>query len=319
MSNKRILVTGTAGFIGYHVACSLKKRGDWVIGYDNFNGYYDVRLKEARASLLAEAGVETFRGDLLDLPLLKETVESNGITHIVHLAAQAGVRYSLEEPSSYVASNIQGFLNILELCRAYPKIPLTYASSSSVYGCNKKVPFDTEDRCDLQASFYGVTKRSNELMAATYHQLFGIKVTGLRYFTVYGPWGRPDMAPMLFAEAILAGKPIDLYNYGKMERDFTYIDDIVAGTVAAVDLEAACELFNLGNSTPQPLEKFVSLLESALGATAERKLLPIQRGDVPRTYASIEKSRARLGYAPTITLEEGLPPFVAWFRSWKHS
>lgn len=316
MSHKRILVTGAAGFIGYHVALKLKQRGDWVIGYDNFNAYYDRRLKEARNLRLAGLGVEVVRGDLDSLHLIEGIVESQKITHIVHLAAQAGVRFSLDDPNAYISSNIQGFLNILEVCRAHPEIPLTYASSSSVYGLNKKVPFDVDDRCDLQASLYGVTKRSNELMAATYHHLFGIRVTGLRFFTVYGPWGRPDMAPYLFAEAILAGKPINLYNHGKMERDFTYIDDIVAGTLAAMDLEAPCEIFNLGNNTPVHLERFVAILEQSLGVAAEKRLLPMQPGDVPTTYASIEKSQRLLGYQPTTPLEKGIPLFVEWIRPW---
>lgn len=314
MSQKRVLVTGAAGFIGFHLSRALVARGDFVIGYDNYNTYYAPWLKEKRTALLGECGVEVVVGDLKDAEALQKVVTDNSITHIVNLAAQAGVRYSLENPHAYIESNVTGFLNVLEVCRNNPEIVLVYASSSSVYGLNEKIPFSTDDRCDHQASLYGATKKSNELMAHTYNHLFGVRATGLRFFTVYGPWGRPDMAPMLFAGAILAGKPINVFNHGKMLRDFTYIDDIVAGTVGALDLGADCEVFNLGNNTPVELGHFIKTIENSLGMKAEKNMMPMQAGDVLKTYADIDRSQELLGYEPKTQLEEGIPRFIEWYK-----
>lgn len=311
---KRVLVTGAAGFIGYHLSKALNERGDFAIGFDNFNDYYSIQLKESRAKMLRQSGIEICKGDLSDVRLLKEIITKNQITHIAHLAAQAGVRYSLENPESYIESNVQGFTNILEICRDNPSIKLTYASSSSVYGLNKKTPFSEEDRTDAQASLYGATKKSNELFAATYHHLFGLNVTGLRFFTVYGPWGRPDMAYYSFTDAISKGMPVQLYNFGKMERDFTYIDDIIDGTIAAIDLESKCEIFNLGNHEPVFLMDFIKTIENALGKKAQLEYLPMQQGDVPATYADIRHAQEKLRFSPKTSLENGIAKFVEWFQ-----
>lgn len=313
--SKIVLITGAAGFIGYHLAKRLRERGDRVIGLDNYHPYYLPRLKEIRATRLNALGVPVLVGDCTQPSLLPELLSEHRITHLVHLAAQAGVRYSLENPQSYIDTNISGFLNILEACRRFPNIPLVYASSSSVYGLNTKVPFATTDSTDAQASLYGVTKKTNELMATTYHHLFGIRATGLRFFTVYGPWGRPDMAYCLFANAILNHRPIQLFNHGHLERDFTYIEDIVAGTCAALDRAYPCEVFNLGNHTATPLVTFVHLLEQALGKKGILEPLPMQPGDVLTTYADIEKSRSMLGFNPSVCLEKGLEQFAQWFLS----
>jgi UDP-glucuronate 4-epimerase len=316
MPSKRVLITGAAGFIGYHLALHLKKRGDGVVGLDNFNNYYPVDLKRQRADRLRSAGLEIVEGDITDAGLLEALVLKDKITHIVHLAAQAGVRYSLENPSAYVTANINGFLNILELCRRHPHLYLTYASSSSVYGTNTKIPFSVDDPTDHQASFYGVTKKTNELMAYTYHHLYKIPVTGLRFFTVYGPWGRPDMAYFSFTKAILEGKPIDVYNHGKMQRDFTYIDDIVQGTTAAIDLQAQNELFNLGNNQPAQLSELISSIEDALGTKAIIRHLPMQPGDVVSTYADISHSQNKLGFTPSVPLKTGIERFVSWYKEY---
>lgn len=310
---KNILVTGSAGFIGYHLSKELQKKGDTVIGLDNFNAYYDPALKNARAHHLREKGIEVINGDIVDEGLLEKIILEHGITHIAHLAAQAGVRYSLVNPEAYVAANITGFLRVLEACKKNPKIVLTYASSSSVYGNNKKIPFSIDDKTDNQANFYGVTKKTNELMAEAYHHLYKIRATGLRFFTVYGPWGRPDMAYYSFCKAILEGHPIDVFNYGNMQRDFTYIDDIVAGIVAAIDLEAENELFNLGNNHPEPLHALIKALEDGLGKKAIIHHLPMQPGDVLSTYADIEYSKLKLGFLPKVSLSEGIRKFVEWY------
>jgi len=309
---KRVFVTGAAGFIGSHLCKRLKARGDAVLGYDNFNDYYDPSLKRLRVS-----GLDVVEGDICDAAALEAAALGFGPTHIVNLAAQAGVRYSLERPQAYVASNVEGFVNVLELCRKLGGVKLTYASSSSVYGLNEKVPFSPEERTDRQASLYGATKKANELIAGTYRHLYGIPVTGLRYFTVYGPWGRPDMAYYSFSEKILAGEPIRIFNRGEMRRDFTYIDDIVEGTVAAIDLGADCEIFNLGNNSPVALLDFVAALERALGRKALLEFAPMQKGDVVKTFADIEKSRRLLGFSPKTTLEEGLERFAAWFGEFR--
>ncbi|MBA3817188.1 MAG: NAD-dependent epimerase/dehydratase family protein [Parachlamydiaceae bacterium] len=313
MTSKHILITGAAGFIGYHLALALKARGDHVIGLDNFNDYYDPSLKRERAKLLALQGIHVDEGDVCDAPLLLKLMTEKSFTHIVHLAAQAGVRYSLVNPQAYIKANIDGFLSILEVCRQFPSVPLIYASSSSVYGTNIKTPFAVEDRTDAQASLYGVTKKTNELMAYTYHHLYDIRVTGLRFFTVYGPWGRPDMAYFSFTKAILEDKPIDVYHFGHMKRDFTYIDDIVSGVIAALDLSAPCEIFNLGNHRPEPLSALISAIEESLGKKAIMRHLPIQPGDVEATYADIESSYQKLGFQPKVSLHEGIRKFVQWY------
>jgi UDP-glucuronate 4-epimerase len=316
MTGRNIFITGAAGFIGFHAALDLQQRGDHVIGYDNFNAYYDPQLKRNRSAELAKRGIVVLEGDLLDRTSLQRTIERHQTTHILHLAAQAGVRYSLENPQSYLQANIEGFLNILEICRHFPGLPLIYASSSSVYGLNQKVPFAVEDRTDMQASLYGVTKKTNELMAHTYHHLFGIPVTGLRFFTVYGPWGRPDMAYFLFTRAILEGRPIEIYNEGQMQRDFTYIDDIVAGTVAAIDHASPYALFNLGHHRPEELLHLIHLLEKELGRKAQKIFKPMQLGDVVSTYADIESSTTQLGFVPRVSLEEGVAHFVRWYKDY---
>lgn len=311
---KNVFITGAAGFIGFHVAHQLSLRGDHVVGFDNFNDYYNPQLKRMRAQELQKAGVSIIEGEICDASLLHESIQKHRTTHLVHLAAQAGVRYSLVNPHAYIKTNIDGFVNILEACRFNPTIKLTYASSSSVYGRNTKVPFCIEDPTDQQASLYGVTKKTNELMADTYHHLYNIPVTGLRFFTVYGPWGRPDMAYYSFTKAILSGHPIEVYNHGKLERDFTYIDDIVSGTIAAIDLGAECELFNLGNHRPVALMDFISILEKSLGKKAILTQIPMQPGDVLTTYADISHSTEKLGYVPKTSLEEGIPRFTSWYQ-----
>lgn len=316
MTRKNIFITGAAGFIGFHVALYLQQRGDHVVGYDNFNAYYDPQLKRDRAAELAKRGISVLEGELLDPSSLQQAIERHQTTHILHLAAQAGVRYSLENPHTYLQANIEGFLNILEICRHSPGLPLIYASSSSVYGLNQKVPFAVEDRTDTQASLYGVTKKTNELMAHTYHHLFGIPVTGLRFFTVYGPWGRPDMAYFLFTSSILEGRPIEIYNEGRMQRDFTYIDDIVAGTVAAIDRASPHALFNLGHHHPEDLTHLIHLLEKELGRKAQKIFKPMQLGDVVSTYADIESSTTQLGFVPRVSLEEGIGHFVRWYKDY---
>lgn len=313
---KKVFITGAAGFIGFHMAQYLQERGDSVIGYDNFNPYYDPSLKQAREAQLAKRGIQIQKGDCSDRKSLQQAIENFQPTHLLHLAAQAGVRYSLENPQTYLQSNIDGFLNVLEICRLYPSIPLIFASSSSVYGLNHKIPFSIEDRTDRQASLYGVTKKTNELMAQTYHHLFGISVTGLRYFTVYGPWGRPDMAYFLFTKAILEGKPIQVFNQGNMKRDFTYIDDIVEGTAAALDKAYPHAIFNLGHHHPEELLHLIALLEKGLGKKAIKEFLPLQSGDVVSTYADIQESTRQLGFAPKISLDEGIERFLSWFKAY---
>lgn len=312
---KRILITGAAGFIGFHLALHLQKRGDFVVGLDNFNAYYDPALKYERERILQGCSVHITHGDIRDQKLVKELLLKHEITHIVHLAAQAGVRHSLSAPDDYVASNLQGFVSILESCRAFPSVKLIYASSSSVYGLNTKIPFAVEDKTDQPANLYGATKKANEAMAHAYHHLYGLSVTALRYFTVYGPWGRPDMAYYRFTRRICEGESIDVFNHGLMKRDFTYIDDIVAGTAAAIDLGAASEIFNLGNHRPISLTYLIELLETGLDKKAVRNMLPMQPGEVIETYADIEKSERLLAFQPKVSLEEGILKFIEWYRS----
>ncbi len=311
-----IFITGIAGFIGFHVAEALRKRGDTVVGCDNFNSYYDPKLKRARAAILEKQSVKIIEMDICDGALLEKHVRENKITHFLHLAAQAGVRYSMKHPEDYVASNLEGFVQVIEVIRRHPQIPFIYASSSSVYGLNKEIPFSESDPTDMPSSLYGATKKSNELVAHAYHHMYGISVTALRFFTVYGPWGRPDMAYFSFTNNILKGKPLQIFNEGKMKRDFTYIDDIVAGILAAIDLGAPCEVFNLGNHKPEDVLHLVELLEKKLGKAAVKELLPMQPSEVPVTYADISKSQKQLGFSPTTSLEKGIEKFLSWYREY---
>lgn len=311
---KRILITGCAGFIGFHLAKFLHKRGDFCLGLDNFNSYYDPQLKRDRALAL---DMEIVQADICEQQRLKQLIANHGITHVVHLAAQAGVRHSV--PDDYVTSNLQGFVSVLEALRFSPRVKLIYASSSSVYGLNEKTPFCVDDPTDAPASLYGASKKANELMAHAYHHLYGLSVTALRYFTVYGPWGRPDMAYYRFAKAICEGEPIQVFNQGQMRRDFTYIDDIVKGTAAAIDLGAECEIFNLGNHRPVNLLYLIEVLEKALGKTAVKQMLPMQVGEVHETFADIEKSQKMLGFYPSICIEEGISRFVEWFKKYSNA
>ena len=318
-----ILLTGAAGFIGFHVAKALLERGDRVVGVDNLNDYYDVRLKEARLALLsAYSGFVFAKLDVADRDGVFALVELHGdLRSIIHLAAQAGVRYSLENPYAYIDTNVMGTLVMLEAARRIDGLTaIAYASSSSVYGANQKQPFGVEDRVDAPVSLYAATKRSCELLAHTYSHLYGLPATGLRFFTVYGPWGRPDMAAYLFTSAILAGQPIRVFNKGRMARDFTYIDDIVAGTLAAHDRPPAGgvphRIYNLGNHRPEQLLDFIAVLERLLGRTATKEFLPLQPGDVPESFADIEASRRDLGFDPQTTIEVGLARFVEWYRQY---
>ena len=320
-----ILVTGAAGFIGYHVAAALIARGEAVIGLDNLSDYYDVRLKEARLERLrAHADFAFARADIAEPQALAAALEGHGdIDRVVHLAAQAGVRHSIDHPFDYAHANLVGHLAVLEWCRGAAGLRhLVYASSSSVYGGNTTLPFSTDVRVDSPISLYAATKRSAELMSHCYGHLYAIPQTGLRFFTAYGPWGRPDMALFIFAKAIVAGTPIHLFNSGDMKRDFTYIDDVVAGTLAALDhppaggAAAPHRVFNIGNNRTEPLLRLVELLEDALGAKAERLLEPMPPGDVKETYADISQARAEFGYAPRVTIDEGVPKFAAWFRDY---
>jgi UDP-glucuronate 4-epimerase len=329
----KVLLTGVAGFIGYHVAIKLLERGDTVIGVDNLNDYYDVRLKEARlASIQAQLNAKNFKFVKLDLAEQTATAklfETEKPDSVIHLAAQAGVRYSLENPHAYISSNIVAFTNVLEACRAIKPKHLVYASSSSVYGGNTKLPFSETDNVDHPVSLYAATKKANELMAHTYSHLFKVPTTGLRFFTVYGPWGRPDMAPFLFADAILNGRPIKVFNHGDMMRDFTYIDDIVEGVIHVLDkpampeidalqanIHAPCRLFNIGNNKPEQLLDFISLLENALGKTAQKELLPMQAGDVKATYADTRALEAWVGFKPNTPLNIGVGKFVDWYHKY---
>ena len=331
----RVLVTGAAGFIGYHTAARLIDRGHEVIGLDNLNPYYDVSLKEARLARLKEH--ERFRfikADLADRTIVEATFAEEKPARVVHLAAQAGVRYSLEHPHAYIGSNVTGFLHVLEGCRHHGVEHLVYASSSSVYGANRKLPFDVSDPVDHPVSLYGATKKANELMAHSYAHLFALPVTGLRFFTVYGPWGRPDMSLFLFTRQILAGEPIQVFNYGKHARDFTFIDDAVEGvlstldTVATPDPEWRAEapdpatssapyrLYNIGNHSPVSLLDYIAAIEKALGRKAKIELVPAQPGDVEETYAGVEALKRATGFQPAMPLEVGIERFVAWYRDY---
>lgn len=313
----KVLVTGGAGFIGSAVARALLQQGDRVVVLDNFNRYYDPKLKEDRVrTLLAGHEVGVVRGDITDSAAVAALFDANRFDAVCHLAAQAGVRASLQAPQYSALVNVVGTANLLEAAHRAGVSRFVFASSSSVYGGNPKVPFAEADAVDHPVSVYAATKRAVELLAECYHRLYGMRTVGLRYFTVYGPWGRPDMAYFAFTRAILAGQPIDVYNHGKMERDFTYIDDIVAGTVAALRRNLAGEIINLGHHQPVTLDAFIGAIETATGKTAQRRLLPMQPGDVPRTYADISQAKALLGWEPTTSLGEGISKFVAWYQSY---
>jgi UDP-glucuronate 4-epimerase len=312
-----VLVTGACGFIGFHLSLSLLSEGKRVIGLDNLNEYYDPSLKQSRLELLQKNPEFRFvKMDLCDYEGLCSLFRSEKIHRVCNLAAQAGVRYSIEHPFSYQKSNLEGFLNILECCRHYEVENLVYASSSSVYGKNDVHPFSESQNVDHPISLYAATKKANELMAHTYSHLYGLPTTGLRFFTVYGPYGRPDMALFLFTEAILKGDPIKVFNYGKMQRDFTYVDDIVAGIKASLELCSTYEVFNLGNNKPVELSYFISCIEKALGKEAVKDYLPLQPGDVPKTCADIDKAERVLSYSPKTGVEEGIARFIEWYKEY---
>jgi UDP-glucuronate 4-epimerase len=316
-SRKTTLVTGAAGFIGFHVSKSLLEKGDRIIGIDNLNPYYDVSLKKDRLEQIKSNPHFTFyHEDINNIDALKRVFSRHHIDRICNLAAQAGVRYSIQNPFAYEETNLKGFLNLLEMARQFPVENFVFASSSSVYGNNKKLPFSIEDNVDTPISLYAATKKANELMAHVYSHLFKIPLTGLRYFTVYGPWGRPDMALFLFTKAILGGRPIDVYNFGKMKRDFTYIDDIVDGTISALNRPFKYEIFNLGNSKTIELMELIGIIEEELGAEAKKNFLPLQPGDVPETYADIERTAQLLGFRPKTSIRVGIRKFLAWYRGY---
>ncbi len=334
----KILLTGAAGFIGMSTALRLLARGDEVVGLDNLNDYYDVTLKENRLKRLTpHAGFRFVKLDVADRQGMDKLFAAEKFDRVIHLAAQAGVRYSLQNPHAYIESNIVGFTNILEGCRHSQVAHLVYASSSSVYGGNTKMPFSEHDSVDHPVSLYAATKKANELMAHTYSHLYGLPTTGLRFFTVYGPWGRPDMALFLFTKAILDGRPIDVFNYGQMQRDFTYIDDIVEGVIRVLDRVAVADpaydasladpatsnapyrVFNIGNNNPVPLLDFIACIEEALGKKAEKRLLPLQDGDVPATYANTDALQEWVGFVPGISVQDGIARFVAWYRDYYRS
>ncbi|HNP08719.1 MAG TPA: NAD-dependent epimerase [Cyclobacteriaceae bacterium] len=335
MSKKQVLVTGAAGFIGFHLSKRLLSEGYAVVGLDNMNDYYEVALKESRLNLLKEMEDFEFRQlGIEDKKELGELFKEHSFSFVVNLAAQAGVRYSLTNPQAYIDSNIQGFINILEACRQYKPEHLIYASSSSVYGANTKMPFSVHHNVDHPLSLYAATKKANELMAHTYSSLYHLPTTGLRFFTVYGPYGRPDMALSLFTKAILEGKPIDVYNHGKMKRDFTYVDDIVSGIMKLLPEAptgnklwdgdhpdpsssfAPYRVFNIGNNKPVELLRFIEVLEEKIGKKAIKNFMPIQPGDVPETYADIEALENAVGFRPSTSFKEGISNFVDWYREY---
>jgi UDP-glucuronate 4-epimerase len=331
----RILVTGAAGFIGYHTAARLLDQGHDVIGFDNLSPYYDVSLKEARLARLKEhARFRFLQADLADRTVVEATFAEERPERVIHLAAQAGVRYSIEQPHAYISSNVTGFLHVLEGCRHHDVKHLVYASTSAVYGANRKLPFDVSDGTDHPVSLYGATKKANEMMAHSYAYLFGLPVTGLRFFTVYGPWGRPDMSLFLFTRQILAGEPIKVFNYGRHARDFTYIDDAAEGVVRALDVVATPDpnwraespdpatssapyrLYNIGNHSPVTLLDYIAAIEKALDKKAKLELVPLQPGDVEETYADVEALHAATGFQPSTPLEVGIERFVIWYRDY---
>ena len=322
-----VLVTGAAGFIGFHVSRQLLERGETVIGVDNFNSYYDVELKTQRAEILeSDERFTLLAEDISDPKFLYDSSRFKSILRIVHLAAQAGVRYSLSNPSQYVDSNLVGHSHVLELARGLGVENMVYASSSSVYGGNNKVPFSEDDPTDHPVSFYAATKKSKEVLSESYAHLYGIPLTGLRFFTVYGPWGRPDMAYWLFSKAALEGKPINVFNHGQMSRDFTHIADIVSGVLSALDrpsselgLPSPHRIYNLGNDKPQSLMNMIKAIEGAFDCSLEKNFMPHQSGDVKRTWADIKRARSELSYNPRVSLEDGIDDFAEWFRAYSVS
>lgn len=332
----KILVTGVAGFIGMHVAKRLLDRGEEVVGVDNLSNYYDVVLKQDRLeNLRKHPNFRFFTFDLAETAKVNELFEAEKFQRVIHLAAQAGVRYSLENPHAYIQSNVVAFTNVLEACRKLPVEHLVYASSSSVYGANRKLPFSVHDNVDYPVSLYAATKKANELMAHAYSHLYQLPTTGLRFFTVYGPWGRPDMAIYLFTRAILAGKSIDVFNYGRMQRDFTYIDDIVTGVLSVADRppcqglnqplgearhsSAPYRLYNIGNNQPVELLRLIEVLEQCLGKKATRNMLPLQPGDVCATFADVDDLMRDTGFRPSTPIEDGIAKFVSWYRHYYSS
>lgn len=331
----KILVTGAAGFIGFHVSQGLLARGDEVVGLDNLNDYYDPRLKASRLEILQRNGNFRFaRLDIIDRGVVEALFAAGKFDRVIHLAAQAGVRHSIEHPHLYVDSNITGFLHILEGCRHHGVEHLVYASTSSVYGANTHLPFAVDQNVDHPLSLYAVTKKANELMAHCYSSLYGLPTTGLRFFTVYGPWGRPDMALFIFTANIISGKPIDVFNYGRHKRDFTYVDDIAAGVIAAVDhiaspdsewnsdapnpstSRAPYRLYNIGNQRSVELLRYIEVLEECLGRKAQKNLMPLQQGDMPDTLADVDALTRNIGYRPSTSVEEGVKRFVEWYRAY---
>lgn len=321
----KVLLTGSAGFIGFHTARALLARGDTVIGFDNFNPYYDATLKENRNAILEKSpNFHLVRGNLENIEDLQKAFtllnQAPGprpqARRICHLAAQAGVRHSIEHPDEFIQSNILGFHNTIDLARKHNIEGFIYASTSAVYGDNEKIPFSEKDRTDDQASLYGMTKKANELEAMVYHKRYGMHVTGLRFFTVYGPWGRPDMALFLFTDAILKDKPIQIFGQGKMRRDWTYVDDIVAGILAALDKNYPCDIFNLGGGHTEELMDFVHMIEQVCGKEGKKEFLPMQPGDVVQTSADISKAQKMLGYSPKTRIKDGIPRFVEWYRKY---
>lgn len=321
---KKILITGAAGFIGFHLSKTLLNQNYSIVGYDNLNDYYDVRLKQDRlAQLLSYENFTFIEGDLADKEMLEIQFKGQSFDMVINLAAQAGVRYSIENPETYIQSNIIGFFNVLECCRHYPVKHLIYASSSSVYGANKKIPFSTEDKVDHPVSLYAATKKSNELLAYSYSKLYDIPATGLRFFTVYGPYGRPDMAYFSFTKAIIEGQPIKIFNHGDMYRDFTYIDDIVEGIIKLMphiptpdENNARYKVYNIGNNQPEKLMDFVQTLEVCIGKEAKKEFCPMQPGDVYQTYADVTDLMKDVGFKPSTSIQEGLTHFVDWYQSY---
>lgn len=315
--NDMILITGTCGFIGFSLARRLLSEGYRVLGYDVINDYYDVNLKHDRNSLLQKFDNYSFiQADIRDQDVMNKVFKDHQIDYICHLAAQAGVRYSLTHPFEYQKANLEGFLNIIEKAKEYKVKNFVYASSSSVYGKNTKLPFSEKDRTDHPISLYGATKKANELIAHNYSHLFDLPTTGLRFFTVYGPWGRPDMALFLFTKAIVEDKTIDVFNYGKMRRSFTYVDDIVSGIIGCLNNPFAYEVFNLGNDRSASLLEYIENIEKCLGKEAKKNMLPLQPGDVPETIADLSHVREKIGFSPTTNIEEGIRNFIEWYREY---
>jgi len=311
----KILLTGAAGFIGFHTSLFLLKKNIHVFGVDNMNDYYDVELKKRRLEILnSYENFNFLKANLEDVDKIELVFKNNEITHVINLAAQAGVRYSLTNPQAYISSNIEGFVNILELSHKYKIKKLVYASSSSVYGDSKKMPSSENDKTDSQISLYGATKKSNELMAHAYFKLYGLESVGLRFFSVYGPWGRPDMALFLFTDAIVKDRPINVFNKGEMQRDFTYIDDIVLGIHNSLSLIKPFDIYNLGNNETVELLHLINLIEKNLGKTAEMKLLPMQKGDIQKSFADIDKALKDLNYKPSVSIEKGVKEFINWYK-----